>query len=371
MRSFLFVIFIYLKHNRIMRQRKYTLPRHTNLASQGSRIGAFLIDLAISFALLLGFLFGCFRFVFLSKTSILDKKIYDQRIASHLFFENEKGELDYYTSSSNNEDFKNALCAFYTLYLPYEDVDKDIQVTLEDGSKVNKAVYFTIEWFNENVLKVSGDGSTLFEYKKAGEEPIKSELALIKADVPAEAVNTFLQKAWLTANSDFNKLPSFKKLNNECNFYYSIEFVLAGIIGFGIVYIVLPLILKNGVTPGKKAFGLCLATSDGYLFNNYQLAMRIMPLYVVLLAMLIPIWGKFFTIMIVFLAIFMVSFTLAMASPKRSSLHDFTGRTIVVNAKTSILFKDQAEEEEYIAKEDNLIVEEVVKGEEPELKYEK
>ena len=54
-----------------MAQKKYTLPRHTNIAQQGSRIGAFLIDLAIFVAITLGFFFGCFQFVFASKTKPL------------------------------------------------------------------------------------------------------------------------------------------------------------------------------------------------------------------------------------------------------------------------------------------------------------
>ena len=354
-----------------MRQKKYTLPRHTNIAAQGSRIGAFLIDLAITLALTLAFLYGCFRFVFSYKTKVLDQQIEDQRIASYLFFKDEKGALTYYTSKSDNEEFKQALCKFYTVYIPLEDVDKDISVTLDDGSKISKIEYFTVEWFNENILQVSEDGSSLFEYVKNGEVEDKTQLALTKADIPVQSVNTYLQNAWLLANSDLNKLPTFKKTNNEASFYYSLEFVLSSIIAATIVYVVMPLILKDGITPGKKAFGLCLATSDGYKFNNYQLAMRIMPLYVVLLALLIPIWTKFLTVMIVYLAIFMVSFTLAMASPKRSSLHDFTARTIVVNAKTSILFNNSAEEEDYIEKEDQGFIKEKITGEEPDISYEK
>ena len=60
-----------------------------------------------------------------------------------------------------------------------------------------------------------------------------------------------------------------------------------------------------------------------------------------------------------------------MASPKKSSLHDFTARTIVVNQRTSILFNNSAEEEEYIANEDNIEVNHEKDGEEPGLKYER
>ena len=55
------------------------------------------------------------------------------------------------------------------------------------------------------------------------------------------------------------------------------------------------------------------------------------------------------------------------------SLHDYTGQTIVIDLKTSTLFKTPQEEEAYILKEDNLLDEQQIEiaGEEPELKYEK
>ena len=60
-----------------------------------------------------------------------------------------------------------------------------------------------------------------------------------------------------------------------------------------------------------------------------------------------------------------------MASPKKSSLHDFTAQTIVVDDKTSIIFDNEAEEEMYLLKEDNMPLSSPEEGEEPVLKYEK
>lgn len=106
--------------------------------------------------------------------------------------------------------------------------------------------------------------------------------------------------------------------------------------------------------------------------QNRQLAMRVMPVFVVLLALLIPIWTDVVFIFIMFLVMFLVSFALSMSSPKRKSLHDFTAGTIVIDLKGSILFNNELEEEEYILKEDNLFEDKpIVAGEEPELRYEK
>jgi len=344
-----------------MVHKKYTLPRHTNLANQGPRIGAFLIDLAIAFALALGLFFGCFQFVFKFKTAPLEKKIVNERISSHLFYKDENGKLDYYKSDSDNEEFKDALAYFYLVYVPstYEE-EKD---------------KFTVSWFNETVLDVEGGGAEYFTYVKVGEVDDKNQVAVFKDEaIENEALkksaNNYLQTAWITANYNLNHIPSFRKLNNEYSFFVSLGFVISSLISTTLTYVVIPIILKGGKTVGKKVFGLGLADGDGYVLRNPQLLMRVMPIDVLILALLIPIWNSMLTIFIVVLVIFLISFTLVMASPKKSALHDFTARTIVIDAKTSILFSNAADEELYIAKEDN-IESEVIEREEPSLRYEK
>ena len=59
-----------------------------------------------------------------------------------------------------------------------------------------------------------------------------------------------------------------------------------------------------------------------------------------------------------------------MGSPKKATLHDYVSRSIVVDMKASILFKNHYEEEKYVQEEDNLPPQEN-HGEEPPLRYEK
>ena len=339
-----------------MRQRKYTLPRHTNLASQGSRIGAFIVDLAIAVAITVAFIFGVFQFVFKFKTVPLNQRIEEERISSHLFYKDENRKLDYYDVNSDNEEFKDALAYFYTVYIPEKEGNEE----------------FTPRWFNESVLQIEEDGAVLFEYQIVDGEVNKDVVASIKEGAENYGLNQFLQKEWVTANYNLNQMPSFRELTDEYYFYYSLEFVISSLIAVSTTYILIPIWLKNGTTLGKKVFGLCLADIDGYRIRNQQLLMRAMPISVLLLTLLIPIWTYFIALFVYLVVIFLVSFTLAMASPKKCSLHDFTGRTVVVDARTSILFDNVADEEAYIAKEDNLV--EVVdeeESEEPKISYER
>lgn len=352
-----------------MSKRKYTLPRHTNLASQGARIGAFFIDLALFVALILFFYYFVFNYIFLSKTQPLKNKIFEERIKSHLFFQKEDGSLDYYSKGSDNNEFKDSLAYFYTTYIPYIDERASEKMKLDDGTLVSKADYFTVEWFNKTVLEVEGSGKGYFEYQKDGENDKKDVVAIIKSDADASAVNSFLQQAWAIANIDLNSLESFTDLNNQYGFWNSLAFVLSSFVGGGITYILIPILIKNGATAGKKLFGLCLADSDGYVMRNSQLFLRIVPLFLVISAVLVPIWISVTPIFIMFAVMFLVSFAFTMASPKRSSLHDLLARTIVVNARTSILFTNALDEEAYIAKEDGIILED--NGDEPRISYEK
>lgn len=354
-----------------MREHKYHLPRHTNLANQGPRIGAFLIDLAIALALTLGFYFGVFQFVFKGKTGPLTEQIKKERIASHLFYEGEDGSLEYYSTDSDNNEFKDALASFYTVYLPYESPDKDVKVSLDSGETLAKTEYFTVEWFNDEMLDIDGNGEVYFEYQKVGEEIDKTKVGLIKEDAPQSDVNSFLQKIWNNANADLAMQPSFRKLNNQNDFYRSLSFICSALFGLSITYILIPFILKNGKSVGKLSFGLCLADSDGYVIQNYQLFLRIIPVLIVLFSLLIPIWVSLSMVIIVFIIMLLVSFAFMMASPKRASLHDLLARTIVVNSRTSILFDNAMDEEEYIAKEDGIEIAPKVYGEEPEISYEK
>lgn len=335
-----------------MRERKYTLPRHTNLASEGPRIGAFLIDLAITLAITLGLFFGCFSFIFKNKTDTLQSQIKDERIASGLFVETDEG-LSYCSALNDNQQIIDHLYYFYTVYIPYECKDKDSNVVLSNKKEVTRQEYFTTEWFNKNILRIETDGELLFEYVKNGDLIDFDTLGVMKSTASSDNINSYLRHVIADlADPALKSQPYYKKINNEYGFYYSLEFVISALIGGAVTYIVFPIVLKNGATVGKKVFGLGLANSDGYKMKNSQLAMRFMPYTVFILALLIPIWKSLSIPFVVLAAVFLVSSSIAMASPKKSSLHDFCARTIVVDTRTSILFDNFAEEEVYLRKEE-------------------
>lgn len=372
----------------IMKQRKYTLPRHTNLAKQSSRTGAFLVDIAIFGGLLLGFLFGCFRLILNPVADPYRNELEQEQINSHLRYKDENGNLQIIASDASFEEYRDTISYYYMNYLTgVVEVPgtgsrlANEPIKNDEGVEISKKDYYTVEWFNKSVLQIKStnpdeDANSLFTYVKVDGVYDKTKIGVPKdpTKVSSKDVNKHMQSAFLTAYiGSFNELSYVVDLTNKMSFVYSLEFVLSGLFAGFFTYVVAPLIFRQGRTVGKKLFKLALANYEGYEFHNYQLAMRLMPLVVVLLSFLIPIWNDLFLIILIPSIVFLVSFALAMASPKKAALHDFTARTIVVDDKTSIIFENEVQEEAYLAKEDNLeqeVVEENF-GEEPELRYEK
>lgn len=364
-----------------MSQSKYTLPRHTNLAKQSSRTGAFLIDVAIAFAITLAFFFGCFNLIFKSKTDVLTSNIEQEQLNSGLYVLNENGVAD-----RPGSGYGDMLEYYYLHYLPGVDIKEGLEgckfsdqpIKLEDGSEVSPKDYFVVSWYNRNILNITDNPDAegdkgLFTYVKVDGVYDKNQIGIKKHDTSEEDANRYLYGYYRNAYQiDFESVSYYAEWNASLSRYYTVEFVSSALIGIVVTYIIIPYLLKRGQTVGKRVFGLGLASSDGYVYNSKKLPLRAVPVVLLNLSFLIPVWNSIFVIMLVILIIFLVSFALSMASPLKKSLHDYSAGSIVVDLRTSIIFNNEMEEEEYLNKEDNLNPEEITtSGEEPELKYEK
>ena len=344
--------------------RKYTLPRHTNLAKNGARTGAFFIDLAIALALTILFVFALFKPVFRNKVKGYQQIIKEESVASYLYVLNEEsGEAERISGQADYSVFVEALNKFYLEYLPTKYPEK--------------AESYTMEWFNKEILLVGDDTYTCFVYQKTGDVDDPSLLAVRSEEASENLVNKLVQGKYVDAiMDDLNTIPEVAKAGANYMTLSTLQYVVSIFVSGALVYILVPWLMKNGQTFGKKAFGIGLANSDGYKLINARLIMRFLPFAVVDISLFFLILVNLYLVLLTILIIFLVSFALAMSSPKRMALHDLTGRTIVVDIKASTLFETIDQEEAYVLKEDNLLWEEDKKrsdeeGEEPELKYEK
>lgn len=350
-----------------MRQRKYTLPRHTILAKQSSRLGAFLVDFAITLAITAVFVFALFRPVFKSKDDGYVATYETERLNSGLYIKDESGAIDSLPGDADVQVFVDSMEYFYLHYLTGQD--------LKDGLEASKEIKsYTMEWFNKNVLLVGDSTYNCFEYQKTDGNDDPNKIAVRIEGVSNELVNKLVQSKYVEAiQEEFNNLPNVKKAGAMHIMISAISYLSSFLIGGIITYLILPLILKNGQTLGKKVFKLGLANADGYKFDNKRLIMRFVPFAVVTISMIFLIEANMYIALTIVTTLLLVSFAFSMSSPKRMALHDFTAQTLVVDLKASTLFENAGDEETYVLKEDNLFsdLDANNSGEEPELKYEK
>jgi len=354
-----------------MTQRKYTLPRHTNLAKQGPRTGAMLIDFAIFLAFTLALVFALFKPIFKKQcdhyASIIDK----ESLNSGLYIKNEKNETTRISGNSDYTVFMDSLEYFYLHYFTGNDIKEGLEPSKEKKD-------YDVAWFNEHILEIglNDDEYNCFEYAKTGGVEDKSKIGVMIETASLVYVNKLIQGKYVDAiMDDLNKTTIMAEAGAKYMTFSSFSYIFSAFFSGIIVYIVVPWIMKNGQTFGKKIYNLGLATSDGYKFKNRRLIMRYVPFAVVDLSLILLIPINIYLVLSIVSTILLVSFALAMSSPKKMSLHDFVAQTLVVNLKESIIFDGPAQEEIYIAKEDGKIIDEIVdtsyEGEEPELKYEK
>lgn len=350
-----------------MRTRKYSLPRHTILAKNGPRTGAFLVDFAITLVITTIFVFALFRPVFKKKDSGYVATYEKERLNSGLYIKDANGDIDSLPGDASAQDFVDSMEYFYLHYLPGVDLKEGLEASKETKT-------YTMEWFNKNILLVGDETYKCFEYQKTDGVDDPNKIATRIEGATDELVNKLVQAMYVEAiQEEFNNLSNVKQAGAMHILISAISYLSSFLIAGIISYIVLPLILKNGQTLGKKVFKLGLANSDGYKFDNRRLIMRFVPFAVVVISMVFLIEANLYIALTIVTTLLLVSFALAMSSPKRMSLHDFTAQTLVIDLKGSILFSNAGDEEEYVLKEDNLFSDlpQTSGGEEPELKYEK
>ncbi len=383
--------------------KKQTLPQHTLLASQGPRIGAFVIDAAITLALFMVFFFGCFNLIFNSTINYYDQKLHTFEVNSHLVYEDEKGVTQIYNSTEDYKVYETPMTYYFFSYLTGENIivpegedtsniylyaapNYNEELTLDDGLKVLPKDYYSIEWYNKNILEINDENldeeksTALFTYyKDENGEFDKSKLGVPKSkyyntstekveEVTKTDLAKFYTNKYIEAYKHFKAQSFYQSYELPRNFYNGLSATLAINVAGMVSYILFPCLFKGGATLGKKFFKLGLANFEGYAVKKYQIPLRFIPYFITSLAVMF-LSTNYVIMVLIPIIVLLSSFGLMMASPKKSAIHDYLARTIVIDNKSSIIFSDVIEEEKYLVNEEE---EEIIHGgEEPELRYEK
>lgn len=228
--------------------------------------------------------------------------------------ESEEASTYILITKSSNEDvnfYKENLKHYYCDFKVNSAPDKDINIKDNEGNEIAPKDYYTEEWFNNKMSEV--------------------------VDVATA------KKACQEALNDFGQY--LKPINKKV--YWSKMFIAlcSYAVSFGVFYILVPLLFKNGETFGKKTMGLALVNKEGYDIKKRQIVLRQLFLffYVALFSFYVGIGFTSFAFLGIGVLIYFVA---AFISKTNRSMADYLSYTYLIDGKNSVWFKDKKEEEE-------------------------
>lgn len=234
---------------------------------------------------------------------------------------NEKGtgidsnvtSLDNY-EFENIEDYKARLEYYYCNYLTNTNVvwpkgcpDTITTLTNSDGSEVSNR-----EWFEANISPLTEKDDVITACYKAEEH---------------------------LYNLDF-----YQEIQKELKLIQMLVIVLPSfLITFGVYYFLIPMLFKNGETLGKKVTHIALISNDNYAVKKRQIVFRqlLIMFYVAFCSSFIGIGLTSISTLALGVFIYFISMLI---SKQNRSFFDAAAYTLVVDANTSVWFKDEEDE---------------------------
>ena len=219
-------------------------------------------------------------------------------------------------------------------------VDPEYLDEIDGKTRIN---YYTDDWFKDKILEL-GNPKTLFKFDESKEGSFIDKI-LLKGEPKKDDVINFVKNKAYDAVQDQYYAKYFYDNNQEimkCQLFITMPTVT---IAFGLIFILVPMLSKNGTTLGKYMNKLAVVDKNGYAVKKRQVLFRELILFVIIFVALFA-YGIGFTslaicgIVILALLIFTIFFK------KHRSPHDLAAMTMVIDAAHSVWFKDAKEEEE-------------------------
>lgn len=133
---------------------------------------------------------------------------------------------------------------------------------------------------------------------------------------------------------------------------------LSVLVSVTLVEFVMPLIFKNGMTPGKKVFGLAVVKTDFVRISTFQLFVRAflgkytLEIMIPILIIVMVYFGMLGSLgLLVLAAIAILQLVLLISTTKKQSLHDLLSDTAVVDYQSQNIFPDEESRAEYLTKD--------------------
>ena len=210
---------------------------------------------------------------------------------------------------------------------------------------------YTNEWFSKNILNIENEG-TFFVIDSSNPDYLAS--ISVKEGADAGAVRSFLRNQAYEATKDFYYSEYLQAIEKTIEGIQYFIFITPFALSYGIYVILIPLLMKDGETLGKKTMQIAVISMDGYKAKKRQILFREILLFIV-----IGILGVVVGIGLTSLAVIAVGVVLLFIGtliPKnKRSVFDYAAYTIVIDAIHSTWFKNKEDEEQHRKQiEDNM-----------------
>lgn len=151
----------------------------------------------------------------------------------------------------------------------------------------------------------------------------------------------------------YTQLTPGAKVNAQYKYVHSLLFMMISLgilLSYLVLEFILPIILKNGQTVGKKVFGICLVRPDCVKITVLALFARtilgkyaIETMFPVLLMFLFFFGGLGVLAIVLFAALLLLNIVLFFARKNRTPIHDILANTVAVDMRLQMIFQSEEE----------------------------
>lgn len=257
----------------------------------------------------------------------------------------------YYHNYKTNTDIELPLKNETRTFDPIEDhfVSPEYNQEIDGVLPVN---LYTNDWFSKNVLEIEKEDS-YFKIDSSKEDYLES-IVLKDENKKSEALEFLRSTAVGNATTDFTSSKYYTDINNSIYAIQVFIFLPPFAVAYMAFYMLIPLLMKDGETLGKKVCHLSVISFNGYAAKKRQIVFRQLLLFIVMFVAAFAI-GIGITSFAILGLVTAVLFGLTLLSKQKRSLHDYAAYTIVIDSIHSTWFKNEADEKRHEQElEDNM-----------------
>ncbi len=179
-------------------------------------------------------------------------------------------------------------------------------------------------------------------------EQYASAYGLESFDIDAEAYEKMSEEEKAAYADAYEALATDEDVLYTYNMVVNLTLVITSLgilFAFLIIEFIVPLILKNGQTVGKKIFGLCLVRRDGVRVTSFMMFVRallgkytIETMFPILLLVLFFFGSMGLTGILIPVLLLLAQIVLLFATKNHTVIHDSFAQTVVVDMASQMIF---------------------------------